>query len=251
MRFLKWRRAPKPTFSAPLEPETPFFAVGDLHGCDALFERLLERLEELAHPTALLVCVGDYVDRGDQSAPLLERLRGMQQEASSGAMICLKGNHEEMLLAFLDDPAGAGPRWMRHGGLQTLASYRCQVPAESASPEEWEEARDRFREALGEETEAWLRGLPLLWQTGNVVVTHAGADPALPIGEQSEASLLWGHPDFETTPRTDGIWVVHGHTITDHPRPELGRIPTDTGAYATGRLTAALVEQGRVEFFHI
>ena len=49
--------------------------------------------------------------------------------------------------------------------------------------------------------------------------------------------------------RTDGIWVVHGHTITERARPKDGRIPVDTGAYATGRLTAALLETGKVQFF--
>ena len=250
MRLFKRFRASKPKFSAPLEPETPFFAIGDLHGCDAVFAKLIAQLEEISHPTAVMVSVGDYVDRGDDSAALLRRLHAMQAEFGPEVMICLKGNHEEMMLGFLDEPAEKGPRWIRHGGLQTLASFRCSAPSATAPAEEWETARDRFREALGEELETWLRNLPLMWRTGNVVVTHAGADPSVPIDDQDDQVLLWGHPDFETTPRSDGNWVVHGHPITDHVRPNMGRIPTDTGAYATGRLTAALVEQGSVKFYH-
>lgn len=248
MRFLKWKRAPKPSFDAPLQPNVPFFAVGDIHGCDDLFARLLARLDERAHPGRPLVTVGDYVDRGEQSREVLERLQRLQAGGAPGEMICLKGNHEQMLLEFLDDPAERGERWLRHGGLQTLASYRVPVALKRMEEAQWLELRDRFRETLGSETEAWLRALPLTWQTGNVCVLHAAADPALPIPAQSEATLLWGHAAFESTPRRDATWVVHGHTVVEHARPVLGRIPVDTGAYATGQLTCALVEPGNVEF---
>lgn len=248
MRLFFGKRSKKPEFTAPLEPEAPFFAVGDIHGRDDLFARLMERLSDLAHPTAPLICVGDYIDRGDDSAALLRRLHDLQAEAGSH-MVCLRGNHEAMLLKFLDEPARHGPRWLRHGGLQTLASYRIAAVRDSDPAEKWEGMRDRLREAMGADIENWLRGLPLTWQTGNVLVCHAGADPSLGIEDQSEDVLLWGHEAFMTTPREDGIWVVYGHTICDRPRPEAGRIPVDTGAYATGRLTAALIEPGRVEFF--
>ena len=246
-RFRK-KKTPKPVFDAPLRPELPFFAVGDLHGCDSLFQKLLSTLENLAHSEARLVLVGDYVDRGDDSAEVLRRLFRMQANAGEGMMICLKGNHDQMLLDFLDDPQGTGPRWLRYGGLQTLASYGLQGVPQTAPETRWIETRDRLREAVGADIEHWLRALPTRWQTGNVMVCHAGADPRRPPEEQSDRSLLWGHPEFESTPRNDGTWVVHGHTITDHPRPESGRIPVDTGAYATGRLTAALVETGKVQF---
>ena len=254
MRF--WTRTTKrsarparPEFDAPLRPEEAFYAVGDIHGCDVLLGKLLARLEELSHPTAKLVLVGDYVDRGEQSAEALRRIHRMQTEAGPELMICLLGNHDRMLLDFLDDPQGTGPRWFRHGGLQTLASYGIPGVALTAPEALWTAARDRLREGMGEALETWLRGLPLSWSSGNVFVCHAGADPDRPIGMQVERTLLWGHDAFESTPRSDGIWVVHGHTITERARPQGGRIPVDTGAYATGRLTAALLETGKVQFF--
>ncbi|SDF50536.1 serine/threonine protein phosphatase 1 [Salipiger thiooxidans] len=232
-----------------MRPEEAFFAVGDIHGCDALLGRLLSKLEELAHPTAKLVMVGDYIDRGEQSADVLRRLRRMQADAGPNLMICLRGNHDQMLLDFLEDPQSFGMRWFRHGGLQTLASYGLPGVAATASDSAWSDARDRLRDRMEDGLEDWLRGLPTSWQTGNVFVCHAGADPARPIDAQRSRSLIWGHPDFDTVPRTDGIWVVHGHTITERARPKDGRIPVDTGAYATGRLTAALLETGKVQFF--
>jgi serine/threonine protein phosphatase 1 len=250
---MTWKRAPKPEpeFNAPLAPDVPFFAIGDIHGCDLLLGRLLERLQEIAHPDARLVTVGDYVDRGEHSRAVLERLQQMQAEAPEGMMVCLRGNHEQMLLDFLDDPAGQGERWLRHGGLQTLASYRVPVSASRQSDADWEVLRDRFREALGEPTEAWLRGLPLSWQTGNVWVVHAGADPEISMGMQTSRPLLWGHEGFGTVPRRDGVWVLHGHTIVEEAATRLGCIAVDTGAYATGRLTCALVEPERLEFIGV
>ncbi|WP_149754817.1 metallophosphoesterase family protein [Roseivivax sediminis] len=249
MRLFSWGRSPKPDDLSTLAPDAPFVAIGDLHGCDHLFARLLTKLESAAAEADTLVCVGDYVDRGEDSAPLLDRLRGLQADLGEDRFVCLRGNHEEMMLGFLDDPVGLGPRWVRNGGLQTLSSFRCPAPTES-SPESWETTRDRFAAALGSEAETWLRGLPTMWRTGNVAVVHAGADPLAPIEAQPEDVLLWGHPDFESRRRKDGVWVVHGHTITTDPRAAGGRIPTDTGAYATGRLTGAVVKPGSVEYVH-
>lgn len=247
MRFFFWKRAPKPTFDSPLMPETPFFAVGDVHGRVDLLQILLGRLGETGHPDAKLIFVGDYVDRGDQSREVLNLLQSLRADHPDD-VICLMGNHERMLLDFLDDPERYGPRWLRNGGLQTLASYRIGAVPQNCSREAWETTRDNFRAALGQ-TENWLRELPLIWRSGNVAVVHAGADPSRPINEQEDKVLLWGHRDFAKKPRTDETWVVHGHTITDSPEPLLGRIPVDTGAYATGRLTAALVERGSVSFY--
>ncbi|WP_323770762.1 metallophosphoesterase [Antarctobacter sp.] len=232
-----------------IRPDVPFFAVGDLHGCDRLLDQLLQKLDSLRHPEALLVMVGDYVDRGEESRRVLRRLFVLSQ-AAGDLMHCLMGNHEKMLLNVLDDPVSHGPRWLRHGGLQTLASYRVQPVLGDGKETAWIDMRDKLAEAVGDEVITWLRGLPLFWQSGNVVVVHAGADPDLPIGEQEEGNLLWGHPKFRHKPRADGLWVVHGHTITEQPQVAHGRIPTDTGAYATGILTAALVEPDNVSYIH-
>lgn len=246
MKFFKKRNSKLPDFTATLVPEVPFYAIGDIHGSDDLLERLIQKLANLAHPEARLICVGDFVDRGEDSAGVMRRLFNMQKGAGD-LMVCLMGNHEHMMLKFLDEPVGHGARWLRYGGLQTLASFQVSgLPGTSASELEWIALRDTFREALGPELEAWVRGLPSHWHTGNVWVVHAGADPAVPIADQDRSTLLWGHRDFFEVPRTDGQWVVHGHTIVDAAQAKDGRIAIDTGAYATGKLTAALVERGRV-----
>lgn len=243
--MFRWKNPRVPVFNTPLAPDVPFWAIGDIHGCYPALSDIINQIIDFGHSDAILVCVGDYVDRGEHSSDVLTFLYTLQQHAQD-TVICLKGNHEQMLLRFLRDPEINGPSWLRHGGLQTLASYHLALPVRTDP--DWQDLRDKLRAAMGPDIENWLQTLPSSWETGNVLVTHAGADPALPLEDQDPATYLWGHPDFETHMRQDGVWVLHGHTIVDTARAEGGRIAVDTGAYATGRLSAALVEQDSVRF---
>ena len=243
MRFLsRLFRAPP----QPLSPDRDLVVIGDLHGRADLLENMVELLASAGCTTHALVFVGDYVDRGEDSAAALGLLQALQDGLWPGDVLCLKGNHEAMLLDFLDAPEEAGPFWIQNGGAHTLASFGIR-PADLAPPALLE-ARDALRDAMGPQTEAWLRALPVCFRSGNLFVAHAGADPHAPVEQQEETHLLWGHPDFLTTPRRDGIWVAHGHTIFEAPYAQQGRISVDTGAYATHRLTAALIAQGSCYF---
>lgn len=236
--FRKWLNYSRRTavFPSP-DPETSFVVLGDIHGRADLLQNFLNN-----RPEGQIICVGDYIDRGENSAEVLQLL---QNEPD---IICLSGNHEEMMLRFLEDPVAHGARWLRNGGLQTLASFLIYTPTESAEDSALKGSAQQLRNALGEPLLQWLRSLPTIWQTGNVAVVHAGADPAIPMSKQRRRTLHWGRPDFLTTPRTDGIWIVHGHTIVDQPVFADGRISIDTGAYATGRLSAVRIEADTIDF---
>ena len=120
---------------------------------------------------------------------------------------------------------------------------------ETSDKEALTQARDALAEAMGQPLIHWLTALPTRYLSGNIAVVHAGADPELPISMQSDQTLMWGHPGFDTRTRSDGVWVVYGHTITPEPAHQAGRIGIDTGAYATGRLTAlCLSPDGQIEF---
>ncbi len=229
----------------PPKPDAPFHAIGDVHGCARQLRALVERARAAA-PDAPIVCVGDYVDRGEHSREALAFLMD-QTAARPGDFICLAGNHEQMLLDFLADPSGRTDRWLRHGGLQTLASFGVGLP-EKTAPARNERLRDALLGAMGGAALDWLRGLNPCWRSGNVAVVHAGADPRLPLEAQRPHDLIWGHADFGRMPRPDGVWVVHGHTIVPKPRIGTGTISIDTGAYATGRLTAARIAADGVTF---
>ncbi|MDF2143184.1 metallophosphoesterase [Paenirhodobacter sp. CAU 1674] len=238
------RRAAEPTrrFDVPLAPARDLAVIGDVHGCDGLLQTLLARLEVQA-PGAQLVFVGDLIDRGEASSRVLDTVHAQRDQC-----ITLRGNHEELMLDFLDAPERAGARWLRNGGLQTLASFDIGGVTEHANEASMRRARDQLRDRLGPEKEAWLRSCPRAWGSGNVTVTHAGADPWVPITAQKGRCLTWGHPDFGLRARTDGVWIVHGHTIVPEPVCDQGVISVDTGAFATGRLTAALISSQGVCF---
>jgi serine/threonine protein phosphatase 1 len=216
-------------------PEEAVCLLGDLHGRSDLLARFLT-LRRRHFPDHRLVALGDAVDRGEDSAGTLRLLRA---ECAEGA-VYVRGNHEEMLLEFLDDPAGVGRRWLAHGGLDTLASYGLRGIPTSAT--EHQAARDTLRERMGPETEAWLRELPLLWRSGTLVAAHAALDPDVPPTLQDARSLVWGHPGFRRHPRSDGLWVAHGHTVVSRAHIRGGRIALDTSAYATGMLSYALID---------
>ncbi len=241
-----------PVFDAPIAPDTLFYAVGDIHGRVDLLEPLLEKIDadQAVHGAGTpppLVFLGDYVDRGDHSAQVLEKLFALARDFPD-QVVCLMGNHERMMLEFLDDPAGRGTRWLRNGGLQTLASYRIGGLGERAGGEELMEACEALEQALPKGMEAWMRALPLRWQSGNICCVHAAMDPHLAPEDQARRTLLWGHPDFFTQAREDGVWAVHGHTIVANPERAGGRIAIDTGAYYSGRLTAAAISAGECRF---
>lgn len=220
----------------PLQSDVSLAAIGDIHGCADLTEKLLAKLAHQA-PNVPLLFVGDLIDRGEQSRQVLERLMDMPEAT------CLLGNHERMCLDFLDDPETRGARWLRNGGLQTIASYGV-----SGTQSEITKLRDAFALAMGDAQINWLLERPLFAKFGNLYAIHAGADPMMPIEDQGEKPLIWGHPKFQHQPRPDGQWVVHGHTIVDQPRIAANRVSIDTGAYATGTLTAAVFSGGEVEF---
>ncbi|WP_417275700.1 metallophosphoesterase family protein [Celeribacter halophilus] len=226
-------------------PEGALVVVGDIHGQITCLEKLIAKLETQASD-ARWVFVGDYIDRGDHSAQVLTRLRALEAERPD--TICILGNHEEMMVSFLRNPEEAGNRWMRHGGLQTMASFGHFKLGVQNAPEALRLARDQLLKVMPEGVEGWLASRPRWFQSGNVVVVHAGADPDRPMEEQRDLALTWGHPAFGKQAREDGLWVVHGHTVVTLPQEKNGVISVDTGAYATGKLTAVVIANGNAEF---
>lgn len=226
---------------AALCPDEPFLAVGDLHGrADLLFE--MNKMIGTEHPDWPVVFLGDYIDRGAESRQVLAQLMAATDKTRCPAT-CLMGNHERMLLDFLEDPLRHGPRWLCNGGVQTLASFGVVPSGSLDDAAELERLRDILVEAMGPEMIAWTGALPLSWRSGNVWAVHAGAAPMRPMERQDPDTLLWGHPRFLRQLRGDGQWIVHGHTIMRAPQLRQGRISVDTGAYATGILSAAAISQ--------
>lgn len=236
----------QPLLENVLHPDTPFYAIGDIHGRVDLLQSLLSKIDPDAQDQ--LVFLGDYIDRGADSAATLTMLYELYQNRPE-KVVCLMGNHEKMMCDFIDDPLDRGARWLRNGGRETLASFAIDLP-KSPSPEQTLAACDALETALGLPISAWLRTLPLSWNSGNIWCVHAAMNPATSPDKQKSATMLWGHRAFLERARQDGMVVMHGHTITDRPLNANSRIAVDTGAYKTGKLTAAHVTNQQCEFIY-
>ncbi len=227
------------------------YAVGDIHGRADLLDALLEQIRQDAFDAPqpakpVLIFIGDYVDRGPSSKAVIDRVIDLKREAAFE--ICtLKGNHEAALLGFLENPA-SGPAWCEQGGAQTLASYGVSAPTSATDIEAWSEGRDAFALALPLEHLNFLLNLVLTATYGAYVFVHAGLRPGLAVEAQSEVDLLWIRDEFLNAPDPFESVVVHGHTPMDAAFMGEHRIGIDTGAYATGTLTAVRLADGERRF---
>lgn len=244
------RSPPVPVNSARIRPDRALFAIGDTHGCVAQLTQMFARLDEVARGDEICVFLGDYVDRGPQSREVLLLLYKLSQSTPE-RVICLMGNHERMLLDFIDDPAGVGAGWLHNGGVETLSSFGIEVPKDAIQSGATVDLAQRLEKALPKGLQEWLRTLPRQWSTGNIHCVHAAMSPKRPPDDQRGTVLLWGHPDFLTTPRSDDNIVVHGHTVVRQAGMSGNRIAVDTGAHLTGRLTAAHITLGQCRFIEV
>lgn len=217
------------------------YAVGDIHGNADLLEALLaeiarDALETRPASRPLLIFIGDYIDRGEASARVLDLVVAVSQ-ASAFEVRALKGNHEEAMLKFLDDPA-FGDTWVQFGGGQTLASYGVQPPLTDPDGRAWAAARDALEKALPRAHLEFLQNLELLVRVGDYAFVHAGLNPKESVDRQVEHDVLWIRGQFLTSEGDADYIVVHGHTPAEKAQFLPHRIGIDTGVYLTGRLTA-------------
>jgi serine/threonine protein phosphatase 1 len=225
------------------------YAVGDIHGRPDLLAALLRQIEaDASHRKAArktLVFLGDYVDRGPDSRGVIEML--LKSLPAGFDPYFLKGNHEALLLEFLD---GKVPleHWLLNGGDATMASYGVDVGrlgAAGAPPGMWREA---FAAVLPETHLDFFRGLRLQVPVGDYLFVHAGVRPGVPLEAQREDDLIWIRGEFLNAAEPFGKIVVHGHTPVRAPVVLPNRIGIDTGAVFTGRLTALRLQDGEQGF---
>jgi len=214
------------------------YAVGDIHGCSGQLAQLLRAiLEEPWHGDKYLIFLGDYCDRGPDTKGVIDRLLALRP----GVRACfLKGNHDQTLLDFLDDPS-VYRLWSGFGADQTLASYGV-APPESLDDCALRDARDRFAAALPPQHRRFLKNLSPSTRVGDYFFVHAGVRPGVALERQTDEDLLWIRDEFLMATAPFGAVVVHGHTPSEAPVRRANRIGVDTGAYLTGRLSAAVLE---------
>lgn len=228
------------------------YAVGDVHGRLDLLGDLIAQLElgatedTRAAGKPIVIFLGDYVDRGPDSAGVLDLLLSGRPHGCECRY--LRGNHEQSMMAFLAEPV-SNRAWLLQGGVETLLSYGVQPPpAVAAQDEELELAAEQLRASLPPAHIAFLVDLERYVALGDYAFVHAGVDPSRTLEEQTDRDLYWSRAAFIASKRPFSHRVVHGHTPVDQPYADNRRIAVDTGAYATGALTAARFEGEAVAF---
>jgi Calcineurin-like phosphoesterase len=227
-------------------PDARLYVIGDIHGRLDLLERMIELVNLDIKDNSgdcLIVTLGDYVDRGPNSRGVLDCLL---KNPFAGRYVALKGNHEALLEIFLDNPAVA-TQWWRLGGLETLRSFDISVRRWMTN-RNFNRAAAQLRAALSPEHMEFLASLKTTLIVGRYFLCHAGVRPGIPLEQQSETDLLWIRDDFLSSRMDFGKIVIHGHTPVREPEILPNRINIDTGAFATGRLTCAVLDSGKPRF---
>ena len=218
------------------------YVVGDIHGRLDLLERLLDKIHaDIAQRPSrktLLVSVGDLIDRGPSSRQVVELLRTYRHEGVRA--VFLLGNHEEVLLRVLEGDASLIPSWLRFGGAQCLESYGVDPLLLTGLSDD--RIIDRVRQAVPRKHVEFLRSFVDTCRFGDYLFVHAGIRPGVELQEQRQKDLRWIREPFLADDTPHGFVVVHGHTITNEVEERPNRIGIDTGAFATGVLTAVAIE---------
>lgn len=201
-------------------------AIGDIHGAIGHLRRLLRRLR--VQPDDLLIFLGDYVDRGENSRAVLDRLMRLEQEHQC---IFLRGNHEEMLLAAADGGVDEWESWLVNGGATTIHDFGGSLP--------------------GPPYLSWLRTLRMFYETDTHYFVHAGLRPDVPAQRSTDSERLWIREPFISSAYDWGKCVVFGHTVQlQGPLVLPNKIGIDTGAClpGLGKLTALVLPDNIFEF---
>lgn len=205
---------------------TRTYTIGDIHGC---LTKLIELIglchADAGNRPAKFIFLGDYIDRGPGSRGVVEFLMSFQQDRPDD-VICLMGNHEDMLLAAVDAPDWE-ESWLRNGGIQTLQSYREATVAN-----------------IPQDHINWIRNLPKVHDDGLRFFVHAGIHPDRPLNRQDEHDLLWIREPFLSSTKDFSRLVVHGHTPLQTGKPDIrpNRLNLDTAAVYGGPLTSAVFD---------
>jgi serine/threonine protein phosphatase 1 len=230
------------TAPAKLTPGHRIYAIGDIHGCldrlVTLHEMIAEDLADRPPLGATLIHLGDYVDRGTDSAQVVDWLiNGPPVPADS--FINLMGNHEQMMLAAVAGTDREAPaHWLVNGGADSLLSWGI---SRSVPPAEW-------ASRIPIQHLTFLRDLAINHRVGPYLFVHAGIQPGVPLERQARQDMLWIREPFLNSRADHGVVVVHGHTPKKEPIVLPNRIAIDTGAVLGGALTCAVLEDDKVGF---
>lgn len=235
-------RSVAPRLMRDRQPER-IYAVGDVHGCLDLLKRLETQIvadAEGAPGEKLIVMLGDLIDRGPASAQVIDHM--LRRPPAGFERICLRGNHEAMMLAFIRNPR-RGAVWLENGGREALLSYG--LPSDTLLRGLAPRVLDNLIQShVPTEHIEFLERMPVLLDTPEAIFSHAGLRPGVKLAAQSDEDLMWYRDNYHDDFAEFGRPVVHGHTPRDEALVTRYRIAIDTGAYVNGRLTSVRIVPG-------
>jgi serine/threonine protein phosphatase 1 len=220
------------------------YAIGDIHGRLDLLDLLLAQIDEddagraPAAAGTELVFLGDLVDRGPDSRGVVDRLMALAK--ASKRVRFLMGNHEEVFLRAARGDVRALRFLTRIGGKETLLSYG--ISEEEYRSLDFEELAALVQSRVPDDHLEFLASFERCIEAGDYLLVHAGIRPGVAIEDQAMSDLCWIRDDFLNHRDSFGKIVVHGHSITEEVDSRPNRIGIDTGAFASGRLTAIGLE---------
>ena len=227
---------------ASLSPGQRVYAIGDIHGCldrlAAVHEQIADDLAARPVDDSILVHLGDYVDRGLDSAQVVDWLSG-GAPVPVRRIVNLMGNHEDMMLhALPGTDKEATSTWLSNGGADSLLSWEI---SRKVPPVEW-------ATLIPAEHQTFLRELEISFRHGGYIFVHAGIRPGVPLDKQEKQDMLWIREPFLSWKHSHEAVVVHGHTPRHEPEVRLNRIGVDTGAVMGGVLTCVVLEEDKLGF---
>lgn len=209
------------------------FVIGDIHGCYEEFEKLVEKIN-INFKEDRLVLLGDYIDRGDNSFEVVEKIIALEKEYGKDNIILLKGNHELMAIDFFE---GKGSCYLYNSGNTTIKEYKSH--------------NRQLEEHIG-----FFKGLRNYYQDEHYIYVHGGIKPGVDLQEQEIFDLLWIREEFYLSTDKCSKGVIFGHTptifinSTYYPININGNMALDTECVYGGYLSALEFEEGKVVNVH-
>lgn len=221
------------------------YAIGDIHGCLSELEQLLDLIKKDLKKNTIknhhLVFLGDYFDRGPDSAGVIDRLIKLQKKQTN--VICLKGNHEDKFIGFLNDPVTLASGFFTYGGIETVQSYGVKDKLLEDPLSNAQIIRDKLLSSVSQKQIEFLLNLQHSISIGDYFFCHAGIRPKVKLKEQSPDDLMWIRQEFLSHLELHKKVVVHGHTPNCEPEILPNRINIDTKCYDSGILSCVVLEK--------
>ena len=204
-----------------------YIAITDIHGELAKLESVLSKID--TRPDDIFVFMGDYIDRGNNSKGVVERVIA---QSKTHKCVYLMGSHEYAYLHSQKDEY-YDFLFKNYGGPATVKSY------------------GSF-ENIGKIHGNFFKNLKFYYLTDKYLFVHAGINPAYPLEKQDEVDLVYIRGKFIYSKHNLPQKIIFGHTEFDKPYIDAGKIGIDLGCgkYKNAKLCALILDNGKEEFVY-